>query len=86
MKNIILNSFSQDKFNRKPIAQNLTNIILSKDEPLVISLDSAWGTGKTTFIQMWKNMLNDEKVYQEKFETIYFNAWENDYIKDEGVR
>ena len=82
MKNIILNSFSQDKFNRKPIAQNLTNIILSKDEPLVISLDSAWGTGKTTFIQMWKNMLNDEKVYQEKFETIYFNAWENDYIKD----
>lgn len=82
MKDIIFTSFSEDKFNRKPIAKNLTNIILAKDEPLVISLDSEWGTGKTTFIQMWKDMLNNEEEYQEQFETIYFNAWENDYIKD----
>lgn len=82
MRDIILTSFSEDQFDREPIAKNLTNIILAKDEPLVISLDSAWGTGKTTFIHMWEDMLNNKEEYQEQFETIYFNAWENDYIKD----
>lgn len=80
MKDIILTSFSEDQFDRKRIAKNLTNIILGKNEPLVISLDSEWGTGKTTFIHMWKNLLDSD--YKEDFKTIYFNAWENDYIKD----
>ena len=80
MKDIILTSFSQDQFNRKCIAENLTKIILAKNEPLVISLDSEWGTGKTTFIYMWKDLLDND--YKEDFKTIYFNAWDNDYIKD----
>lgn len=82
MRDIILTSFAEDQFDREPIAKNLTNIILAKNEPLVISLDSEWGTGKTTFIHMWEDMLNNKEEYQEQFETIYFNAWENDYIKD----
>lgn len=80
MKDNILTSFSQDQFDRQTIAENLTNILLSKEEPLVIALDSDWGTGKTTFIHMWKDLLDTH--YEEKFKTIYFNAWENDYIKD----
>lgn len=82
MKDTILTSFSQDQFNRKPIATNLTNILLAKEDSLVISLDSDWGTGKTTFVQMWKDMLSTEEQYQSQFETIYFNAWENDYTKN----
>ncbi|MDF2802352.1 MAG: hypothetical protein K0S61_2255 [Anaerocolumna sp.] len=75
------NTFEEDVFNRRRIAENLTKIIESQNESMVISLDSEWGTGKTTFVKMWKNMLGSSD-YNERFKTIYFNAWENDYIKD----
>ncbi|MDU6115922.1 MAG: P-loop NTPase fold protein [Paeniclostridium sordellii] len=77
-----LNSFSEDVFNRKYIAENLTKIIESKSKPMVISLDSEWGTGKTTFVTMWKELLDNDSNYNSKFNTLYFNAWEHDYIKD----
>lgn len=77
-----LTSFDEDIFNRRTIAENLTKIIESKNEPMVISLDSEWGTGKTTFVTMWKNLLDLDKEYNTKFKTLYFNAWEHDYIKD----
>lgn len=81
MNDTILTSFKEDQLNRKGIAQNLTHIISTKNKPLVISLDSGWGTGKTTFIHMWQDMLMSTEQYQKQFETIYFNAWENDYSK-----
>ncbi|CDM70378.1 Hypothetical protein CM240_3261 [Clostridium bornimense] len=77
----ILVSFDDDIYNRKIIAEQLTKIIDSQDESLVISIDSDWGTGKTTFIKMWDNMLQTES-YNEKFFTFYFNAWEHDYVSD----
>lgn len=77
-----LETFNDDVYNRRIIAENLTKIIDSSEEPVVISLDSEWGTGKTTFVTMWKNLLDTEEVYTSKFNTLYFNAWENDYIKD----
>ena len=82
MDNQNLNSFSQDLFNRKCIAENLTKIIESKNKPMVISLDSDFGTGKTTFVTMWKDLLDNDYNYNSKFNTLYFNAWEHDYIKD----
>lgn len=77
-----LSTFDDDIYNRKIIAENLTKIIDSQKESIVISLDSEWGTGKTTFVRMWKEMLDSNEEYNTKFETLYFNAWENDYIKD----
>lgn len=77
-----LESFDNDIYNRKNIAKSLTMIIESNDEAMVISLDSQWGTGKTTFIKMWKDLLEKDEIYNSKFDTLYFNAWENDYIKD----
>ncbi|MDO8738943.1 P-loop NTPase fold protein [Candidatus Deferrimicrobium sp.] len=69
--------FSSDKLNRKDSASILTNLITFVDEPFVMAIDSAWGTGKTTFIQMWsKYLLNNG------FHTLYYNAWENDYADD----
>ena len=47
-----LKSFDDDIYNRKVIAENLTKIIEVQEEPIVISLDSEWGTGKTTFVTM----------------------------------
>ncbi len=77
-----LSTFKEDIYNRKIIAENLTKIIDSQNDSIVISLDSEWGTGKTTFVTMWKDMLDSDEKYNSKFETLYFNAWENDYIKD----
>lgn len=82
MDNQNLNSFTDDLFNRKVIAENLTKIIEAQNKPMVISLDSDWGTGKTTFVTMWKDLLDNDSNYSSKFNTLYFNAWEHDYIKD----
>ena len=45
-----LKSFDDDIYNRKVIAENLTKIIEVQEEPMVISLDSEWGTGKTRIL------------------------------------
>ena len=54
-----------------------TPIILSVHSPLVLSLDSPWGTGKTTFVKLWRAYLQNEQK-----QSIYFNAWETDYAED----
>lgn len=71
-----------DLLNRKQIAINLTNILENKSNLNVLAIDSSWGTGKTTFINKWINMLKTDSNYNNTFETIYFNAWENDYSND----
>ena len=43
----------------------------------VMAVNGKWGTGKTTFIEMWK-----QQMQNEGYETIYYNVWENDYISD----
>lgn len=82
MRENIIKTFDEDIYNRKIIAENLTKIIESQNNQIVISLDAPWGTGKTTFVTMWKHMLDTNLEYKEKFKTLYFNAWENDYVKD----
>ncbi|MGG7143629.1 KAP family P-loop NTPase fold protein [Clostridium nigeriense] len=77
-----LNSFEYDLLDRQQVAVNLTNIIKFKSDLRVLAIDSSWGTGKTTFINMWKNMIDSTAEYKTSFETMYFNAWENDYISD----
>ena len=56
---------------------SLTNIVESLTQPFVIALDSPWGTGKTTFLRMWKTMLEDKKA-----PCLMFNAWRNDFVDD----
>ena len=76
------NPFQNDLFDRKAIAENFMKIFEADEEGIILSIDSAWGTGKTTFIKMWEIMINNSNEYKDKYETFYFNAWENDYIKD----
>lgn len=72
-----------DKLKRGIVAKQFSSIILSnafiniEHKGLVVALDSSWGTGKTSFIHMWKNMLGD-KYEEQKLNTVYYNAWEND--------
>ncbi len=69
--------FANDLLDRQSEIKNLTPIILNVQAPLVLSLDSSWGTGKTTFVKMWRACLQKEKK-----QSVYFNAWETDYAED----
>ncbi|MCB1058728.1 MAG: hypothetical protein KDB65_00725 [Calditrichaeota bacterium] len=69
--------FDNDKLDREKYADVLTQILSTHQTPLVISVDAAWGYGKTTFVRMWlQKMRNQGKV------CIYYSAWENDYADD----
>jgi hypothetical protein len=65
----------KDIFGRRAFAGGLTNLVTGSDDPLVILLDSAWGTGKTTFIKMWMGELRKLQI-----PVIYFDAFENDHV------
>lgn len=66
-----------DIFQLKPLAEGMTNIVSTIENPLVIAFDGQWGSGKTTFLKMWKAHLE-----QDEFPVIYFDAFENDYVQD----
>lgn len=71
------NPFENDKFDRRIFADVLLKIIQNSEPPYTICIDSPWGTGKTTFIEMFSTVLE-----QNKFPYIVFNAWENDFDED----
>jgi len=68
------NPFKNCKLERERYAHVLTSIIGNFAEGFVMAINNEWGTGKTTFIKMWKQSLENDG-----FKTLYFNAWENDY-------
>lgn len=69
--------FSNCKLDRKQYANILTDIIQNYSDGFVLGIDNKWGTGKTTFVKMWRQYLDNED-----FQTLYFNAWENDFEPD----
>jgi len=68
------NPFENCKLDRKKYAEILTEIVNQCNDGFVLAINNEWGTGKTTFVKMWQQLL----VNQE-FKTLYFNAWENDF-------
>jgi len=66
-----------DKLKRKDCADKLTEIIKGQTSPLTISVNGSWGTGKTFLLKRWKAQLE-----LDKYKVIYFNAWEDDFLKD----
>ncbi len=69
--------FRHDLLRRKESAEILTELLRSTGDPLVLCVDASWGEGKTTFLTMWKKYLENTG-----FQTLYFNAWENDFSDD----
>ena len=66
--------FKNCKLGRAKYAEVLTNIIGSYSDGFVMAINNEWGTGKTTFVKMWQQYLKNHE-----FQTLYFNAWENDF-------
>ena len=72
------NPFINDKLNRKPLAETMTDIVSFYGQSgCVLALNGEWGSGKTTFVNMWKRML-----IEKGFKTLYFNAWTSDFSND----
>lgn len=66
--------FENCKLERKQYSDVLTNIVSNYQDGFVMAVNNRWGTGKTTFVKMWQQDLIDNN-----FQTVYFNAWENDF-------
>ena len=71
--------FKNDVLQREKFGEALANLIAksSDDNGLVISLNSKWREGKTTFIKMWQGLLTSKNI-----PSIYIDAFENDYTDD----
>lgn len=71
------NPFANDVLERKGSADALSDLVSKIEEPFVLAIDSPFGTGKTTFVNMWKKSLENGGYH-----CLSFNAWENDFLED----
>lgn len=70
--------FAYDKLDRGKTAAILTDIVSFYGQSgCVLALNGDWGSGKTTFVRMWKQELKNNN-----YKTLYFNAWNSDYTDD----
>lgn len=70
--------FENDVLNRQPFANVLNSIIdIYSQTGMVLSINGEWGSGKTTFIRMWRQQLIDNG-----YRSLYFNAWKTDFYDD----
>lgn len=69
---------SNDLFGRKFFADNLSRLFQHTDDGLVITINSRWGDGKTSFIHFWKDRISQKSI----FIPIYYDAFRNDFSDD----
>lgn len=70
--------FANDALDRQKIVDFVAGIVSQTDgHPLVLAIDSPYGTGKSTFVDMLGKVLN-----QQNLQTVYFNAWKADHVSD----
>lgn len=72
-------AWDDDLMYRQGVADFLQNLLESDDEIKVINIDSPWGTGKTFFLENWRQQLEVNRG------VVYFNAWKKDYTGDPFV-
>ena len=64
-----------DLYKRKEYADQLYNLLKDQEHSIVLALDGAWGSGKSFFLQRWCTDLANAGLL-----SVYFNAWEDDFI------
>jgi len=65
--------FLNDELNREPQAESLKKLLHVYKDGAVLAVNGTWGVGKTTFIRMWK-----QKLENEGYKVVYYNSWEDD--------
>lgn len=71
------NIYEQDHLNRKEFVGRLRDILIHGDKGIVLGLNGAWGTGKSTAITFLEHELRNSG-----HATIVLNAWADDYVSD----
>lgn len=66
--------FRDDLLDRKGFAETLASMFGAIEGPCVFAIDGGWGTGKTTFVDMFTQHLRNEN-----HRVIKLNAWETDF-------
>ena len=81
-----VNRFSEDLIGLKKFATELEDFIKVEkrfvEGSLVISLNAPFGSGKTTFLKMWKNEIKNQSPKDSQPIVVDLNAWESDYYGD----
>jgi len=81
-----ITKFENDLLDLQPFSARFQKFIEIEhqfvDGSLVIALSSKFGSGKTTFFQMWKTDLESRKEVPNSPLVILLNAWESDYYGD----
>lgn len=70
----------RDMLGRAETGTKLSDLVERIDEPLVIALDGAWGSGKSFFLKCWVGEHLKEEMH--KAETVYFDAFKHDYLDE----
>lgn len=68
--------WADDFMARKTSAEFLTKYLLANKHVRVLNVNSAWGAGKSFFLERWAKELSEEYV------CVCFNAWESDYSSE----
>lgn len=63
---------SQDEFEVSPYVEGLGDFTLDCETPLTIAVQGAWGSGKTSMMNMLRKYLEET----DRVETIWFNTWQ----------
>ena len=72
--------FDKDLLGRGGLSKQLSELIEKIESPIVFALDDKWGSGKTFFLKRWVGAHQIEN--QGTATTVYFDAFENDYMAD----
>ena len=68
-----------DKLSRKDTGEKLSELVDRIENPLVIALDGAWGSGKSLFLKCW---VGEHLKRETTTQTVYFDAFKHDYLGD----
>ncbi|WP_181243737.1 KAP family P-loop NTPase fold protein [Chamaesiphon polymorphus] len=63
--------------SRKELEPTLTQVVTWAVGSFVLAVDGSWGSGKTTFLNMWEVKLNEAGHL-----CLYLNAWKSDFVED----
>lgn len=81
---MFVGDFTEDLIGWKSFGDRLLSFIEVDrhfvEGSLVLGLSSRYGSGKTTFLRMWKNHL--QSLESQKLTVVSLNAWESDYFGD----
>lgn len=75
-----IDNFDLDAFGFRPYIESLDTLVAAAQRlPLTIGVFGSWGTGKSSFLAMWENHMNDRDPGTQ---TLRFNPWKYDQKVD----